>query len=391
MTKRYAKSSDPLGTEEFLQTLRSHGIDFVSGVPCSLFTDLPPAVELQLWCKHVPATHEGEAVAIASGAWLAGRKPVVYMQNSGLGNVVNPVTSLCEPFGVPLLMLVSWRGQPGYKDEPQHYRMGQITPDLLSLLGVEHADFPDSKHQLSQAIGDLLNRSHSTGMPSALIVPKGAIGGDIRTAFAHQSPRAVAGQMQAWSDGGGEGISRFEALGVVREALPQDCGIVATTGKTGRELFTMGDTERQFYSVGAMGLASAVGLGVAMNTAKKICVIDGDGAALMKLGNMATIGAVSPSNLYHIVLDNECHDSTGGQPTVSPSTDFARVALACGYLHAIRCASLDGLNRAIKYATETRGPTLIHAKIKPGSQPNLLRPDISPDKVAQRFKAFLSE
>jgi phosphonopyruvate decarboxylase len=172
--------------------------------------------------------------------------------------------------------------------------------------------------------------------------------------------------------------------------VPEEGAVVATTGKCGRELFTLADRPQHLYQVGSMGGASGMALGVALNTGGPVFVLDGDGAALMKLGTFATIGAYAPRNLVHILLDNGAHDSTGGQPTVSATVDFAAIALACGYRYAASCETLDGFEGAFRDATAEPGPALIHARIAPGSMAKLGRPSVKPPEVAQRFKAFLA-
>ena len=172
--------------------------------------------------------------------------------------------------------------------------------------------------------------------------------------------------------------------------VPAEGAVIATTGKCGRELFTLADRPQHLYQVGSMGGASGMALGVALNTAAPVFVLDGDGAALMKLGTFATIGAYAPRNLVHILLDNGVHDSTGGQPTVSPGVDFAAVALACGYRFAASCGTLDGFESAFRDAAGHAGPALIHLRIAPGSMAKLGRPTVGPAEVAQRFKAFLA-
>jgi phosphonopyruvate decarboxylase len=179
-------------------------------------------------------------------------------------------------------------------------------------------------------------------------------------------------------------LERF--LGLV----PSDAAVIATTGKCGRELFTLDDREQHLYLVGSMGGASAVGLGLALNTPRPVVVLDGDGAALMKLGNLATIGAYAPRNLIHVVLDNGVHDSTGGQPTVSSNVDFSAVAGAVGYPSAWHSDGLDGFERAFSVALGQVGPHFIHVKIAPGSMDNLGRPTVKPHDVARRFKEFVN-
>ena len=186
-------------------------------------------------------------------------------------------------------------------------------------------------------------------------------------------------------------FSRYQALEGILAGLTPETAIIATTGKTGRELFTIKDDPAHLYQVGSMGCASAIGLGVALNTEQSVCVLDGDGAALMKLGNWSTIGQKQPKNLVHIVLDNGTYDSTGGQHTAAGSTDFAAIAVACGYRQVIRCNDASGMEQALLHISKSNGPTLIHVAIAPGSMKNLARPDIHPREVASRFRAFVTQ
>lgn len=205
------------------------------------------------------------------------------------------------------------------------------------------------------------------------------------------APRPAAPLGKRVDDAGdGPLPSRLAVLERFLAMTDEETAVIATTGKCGRELFTLADRPQHLYQVGSMGGASAMGLGVALNTRKKVVILDGDGALLMKMGNLATIGAYAPANLLHIVLDNGVHDSTGGQATVSASVDFAQVAQACGYQYAARCQSLAGFDRALRQVGENPGPALIHIRITPGSMTKLGRPTIGPADVARRFKAFLA-
>jgi phosphonopyruvate decarboxylase len=201
--------------------------------------------------------------------------------------------------------------------------------------------------------------------------------------------RPVAGELAVFTVGGAR-PTRAQALGRFLAQADPETAVIATTGKCGRELFTLADRAQHLYQVGSMGGAAGMGLGVALNSRKRVVVLDGDGAALMKLGTLATVGAHAPDNLTHILLDNGVHDSTGGQATVSESVDFARVALACGYAYAARCDSLDGFERALNKARAAGGPALVHLRIAPGSMDKLGRPTVTPFEVSRRFKGFLA-
>jgi phosphonopyruvate decarboxylase len=372
---------------QFIEAARARGFDFYTGVPCSFLTPLINGVVSDPTLTYVGAASEGEAVAIAAGAWLAGRSTVVMCQNSGLGNAVNPLTSLNAPFRIPTLFVTTWRGQPGLKDEPQHEVMGRITHDLLRLMGLTVEDAPGEPDQVGPAFDRAAQAMAATSLPVAWVLKKG----DVADTDLNQPPLPLPGPgRRADHRRGGPPPSREAALRRFLALTDDDTAVIATTGKCGRELFTLADRRQHFYQVGSMGGASGMALGVALNTPRRVVVIDGDGAALMKLGALATIGAYRPQNLIHLLLDNGVHDSTGGQATVSASVDFAGVALACGYRFAAACDDEDGLAEAWREAALVGGPALLHMKIAPGSMSVLGRPTVSPAEVAVRFKAFLA-
>tara|TARA_Y100001970_G_scaffold294127_1_gene447202 strand:+ start:46333 stop:47469 length:1137 start_codon:yes stop_codon:yes gene_type:complete len=374
--------------DEFFQPARQMGFNFISGVPCSFLTPLINFVLSEKDLKYVGATNEGEAIAISAGAWLAGRKPIVMCQNSGLGNTVNPLTSLNYPFKIPCLLIVTWRGQPGIKDEPQHNLMGEITPNILDLMNIEHRIFPKYSSDISKTLKEADEYMERNSLPFALIMEKNSVQDD----GLFQKPTNFSERTYEQNILEGESfLSRETALRAVLELISQSTVLVATTGKTGRELFTIDDRPQNFYMVGSMGCASAIGLGVAINTPKKVLVIDGDGAALMKMGNMATVGNYRPKNYIHILLDNGVHDSTGGQNTVSKNIDFSNIALACGYSSASFCNTVETLKLAIEKTDYSDGPHMIHVKILPGSLEKLGRPTVSPCDVAKRLKNFITE
>ena len=378
-----------IAADAFLQPAQERGFSFYTGVPCSFLTPLINRVISDPALNYVGAASEGEAVAVAAGAWLAGRRTVVMCQNSGLGNTVNPLTSLNHPFRIPTLLIVTWRGQPGLKDEPQHELMGGAMGSLLDAIAVGHAGFPRETEAVPTTLDRVERAMAADDLPFALVMEKGSVHDD----GLDQSGQPIRprGQIEDLRQDG-ERPARIDLLRCVQTLVPAEAAVVATTGKTGRELFTLEDRLQQFYQVGSMGCASAMGLGIALNTARPVLVLDGDGAALMKLGIMATIGAYAPGNLIHVLLDNGVHDSTGGQATVSPNVDFAGVAKACGYPCAYRCNSEAGFARALEAAfIQGPKPALIHAQIAPGSLAELGRPTVSPRDVARRFRAFIAE
>jgi phosphonopyruvate decarboxylase len=373
--------------EDFIAAAGERGIDFFTGVPCSYLTPLINRIISDPASRYIGATSEGEAVAIAAGAWLAGRLPAVMCQNSGLGNTVNPLTSLNHAFHIPCLLITTWRGQPGHPDEPQHEVMGEVTHALLDAVRIPHAGFPEQPGEVAGRLAIATSHMQDTGLPFALVMKKDSVSPEELKPAARTIP--APGRVLDYRSHG-DRPARIEVLSTALDVLPDTAAVIATTGKCGRELFTLADREQHLYVVGSMGGASAIGLGVATQVDNPVIVLDGDGAALMKLGNLATIGAYAPQNLVHIVLDNGIHDSTGGQDTVSPYVDFAAVAAACSYRTASRCDDVAGFERALSEALGTPGPHLVHARIRAGSLEKLGRPTVGPVAVATRFKSFLA-
>ena len=379
--------------QSFIDAAASRGLDFWSGVPCSFLTPLINRVaSAGDGPGYVGAASEGEAVAIACGAWLGGRGGVVICQNSGLGNAVNPLTSLNQPFRIPLLMIVTWRGQPGLQDEPQHALMGRITHELLSLCEVPNRPFPRLPDAIGPALDAAVARFAAADLPFALVMEQGSVAEET---LSEPPPPARPRGIRHDLCRRGERPARSRLLERMLALLPERAAVIATTGKSGRELFTLSDRPQHLYQVGSMGGAAGMALGVALTVPQRpVVVLDGDGAALMKLGSLATIGAQAPRNLLHLLLDNGVHDSTGGQATVSASVEFADVALACGYPLAWSVDDEAGFEQALDAALGVvlarQGPVMLHARIRPGSMKALGRPTVPPHAVARRFRGFLA-
>lgn len=371
----------------FVGPLKKAGYSFFSGVPCSYLKPFINHVINDRSLNYVTAASEGEAVGISLGAYLAGRKTVTMCQNSGLGNMVNPLTSLNYPFRVPSLLIVTWRGRPGQPDEPQHEQMGQITHRLLETMDIPWRAFPQEAEEIAPAIAEAEDSMRQSERPFAFVMSEDSVAPEALNE--QEQPEIVKTECDHY--GAGERPTRSEALETILESLHGDEAVIATTGKTGRELFTIADRPNHLYVVGGMGTASGIGFGIAQaNPDRKVVVIDGDGAALMKMGALATIGRYQPKNLLHIVLDNEQHDSTGGQQTASSVTRFADVAAATNYRRAAYAEKREDLEAILPGFRNQPGPALLHMKIRPGSPENLGRPTVKPHEVKARFMDFLS-
>jgi len=374
----------------FVDQLRGLGYSQYAGVPCSFLTSLINYVIGDPALDYIGATSEGEAVGITFGAFLAGRKTVTMCQNSGLGNMVNPLTSLNYPFRVPTLLIVTWRSQPGVRDEPQHEQMGRILHRLLETLEIPCLPFPRSEAEIAKTMAQAEASMEQRQRPFALVMQKGSV-----------APHALSGRLESesiktdlrenLSAKENERPTRTAAIELILDALAGHEAIIASTGKTGRELFTISDRANHLYVVGGMGTASAIGFGVAHALPRQpVVVIDGDGSALMKLGVFATIGLYQPPNLLHIVLDNEAHDSTGGQQTASGIVRFAGIAAAANYRSAFAANRPEEIREAVRLLRHRPGPALLHVKIQPGSPGKLGRPTVQPHEVKERFSQFLS-
>jgi phosphonopyruvate decarboxylase len=372
---------------EFVGPAKRLGFDFWAGVPCSYLTPFINYTIGDSELTYISSANEGDAVATASGAALGGHRSVAMMQNSGLGNAVSPLTSLNHVFQVPILLIVTLRGEPGKPDEPQHELMGQITPSLLDVMRIPWAWFPDRSEDVEQSLQVAVNHMDSTGRPYVLIMKKGAVApyplkqspGRVK------SPEAVAPMTKSF---GLNPPSRQEVLRqLVADSDSSDTVLIASTGFNGRELYAIEDRPNQLYMVGSMGCAASLGLGLSLvRPDKKIIVIDGDGAVLMRMGNMATVGVYAGDNYFHLLLDNHVHESTGGQATVSSVVDFLTVANACGYQSV---SSAKGNYRDITGFLQMTAPALMLVETCQGVPEGLPRPSVKPAVVARRLMRHL--
>lgn len=375
-----------MDTQEFGKYLEELNYNFCSGVPCSYLANLINYAMNEV--NYVMATNEGEAVAISSGAYLAGAKSMVLMQNSGLTNATSPLTSLNYTFKIPILGFVSLRGDKDYRDEPQHDLMGEITTELLSSMKIPWTflsnDLSEAKEQLLQA--DQYIKKQQTFF---FVVKKNTFdevilkkkSGNLLTFQAH-GPNV---------DFESSNCSRYQVLQAILDTADKETLFLGTTGKTGREMFEVKDQPNNLYMVGSMGCVSSLGLGLALNTKKKVICIDGDGSLLMRLGNLATNGYYGPDNFLHILLDNSCHDSTGGQMTVSSGVNFPSLAKACGYVEVQKFDNTSSLKSAIDRWKSNKLRSFFYLKVKPGSKNDLGRPTVTPVQVKERFMKFVNE
>jgi phosphonopyruvate decarboxylase len=380
--------------DAFLSQCRQNGFQLFSGTPCSYLKPLINAVIDDEAITYLTATNEGDAVAMICGAGLSGRRGVVMFQNSGLGNAVNPLTSLAYTFRFPFLLIVTHRGQPGGPpDEPQHDLMGRITEAMLDTMAIRWERFPDDENALPPVFARAAAYMNETGQPYALVLRKGMIAPrDLTTPKAEKAiGRREVQFYESLSLAYSERATRTEALEVIlRRKRPEDV-IIATTGKTGRELYTLEDSAAHLYMVGSMGCASSFALGAALTFPNhRWLTVDGDAATLMRMGNLATIGHYRPDNYLHLVLDNEINDSTGGQASVSAGVSLGAIAMACGYRQAYSTDGLHTLDTILAGAAAQKGPTLIHFRIRRGSPADLGRPKIKPFEVKDRLMAHLS-
>ncbi|MGF6650087.1 phosphonopyruvate decarboxylase [Paraburkholderia youngii] len=379
---------------QFVEAARERGFDWYAGVPCSYLTPFINYVLQDESLHYVSAANEGDAVALIAGVTLGaknGRRGITMMQNSGLGNAVSPLTSLTWTFRLPQLLIVTWRGQPGVADEPQHALMGPITPAILDTMEIPWETFPTEADAIGPALDRAIAHMDATGRPYALVMQKGSVapyelkdGG----APARRAPVEARAQFRAqFGDiAANELATRHDALQKVIAHSPLDSTVVlASTGFCGRELYAIDDRANQLYMVGSMGCVTPFALGLALARPDlHVVALDGDGAALMRMGAFATLGAYGPSNLTHVLLDNGAHDSTGGQATVSPQVSFAGVAAACGYASAVESddpAVIDELFAA----PPLDGPRFARLTIRRGTPDGLPRPTITPPDVKTRL------
>ena len=369
----------------FIQLLQEYlDIDFYAGVPDSLLKPLCNTLYQQ--CERgrnfFVCANEGAAAALCAGHYLASGKPgMLYMQNSGIGNAVNPIASLLDRrvYGIPVLFVIGWRGEPGVKDEPQHVFQGEITRELMDVLQV-----PSFILTPETAPEELIGRLESfrslfcEGRSAAIIVEKGALSGGDEVKFSNSNT-----------------MTREEALRLIVHSSDAQTVFVSTTGKTSRELFEIRESDqsghqRDFLTVGSMGHADMIALGIALEKPDRtVCCLDGDGAALMHLGSLLQIAAVAPQNYIHVVFNNQAHESVGGMPVTNTNVSFAQIAQDAGYRRTFSVKTEDELLQALAMAEDGEKPCLIEVACAIGSRPDLGRPTTTPQQNRDDLMGYL--
>ncbi len=366
----------------FIEKLRENGIDCFAGVPDSLLKNICAYITDCCDAEHnIVAANEGAAVGLAAGHYLATGQPAcVYMQNSGEGNVINPLASLTDPevYNIPVLLLIGWRGRPGVHDEPQHVKQGKVTTGLLNVMGVNYEvlskEEDKAEKQIAKAVKALQNKE-----VFALVIEK-----DTFEDYKLQNVEINNLTM-----------SREEAIQTVAAILGEKDCIVSTTGMISRELFeyraAMNQShERDFLTVGSMGHASQIALGIAMaKFDRKVWCFDGDGSVIMHMGSMAIVANKTPKNYIHVVFNNGAHDSVGGQPTVGLKIDLLAVAKAVGYKAAYSVETKEYLVKLLNHVNTIEGPVLLEVKVKKGNRKDLGRPTTTPIQNKEALMDFL--
>ena len=370
--------------EFFIEKLRANGIDCFAGVPDSLLKNMCAYITDHFDAAHnIITANEGAAVGLAAGHYLATGQPAcVYMQNSGEGNIINPLASLTdqEVYNIPVLLLIGWRGRPGVHDEPQHVKQGKVTTGLLNVMGINYEvlakEEDKAEKQITKAIKALQNKD-----AFALVIEK-----DTFDDYTLQNVEVNDLTM-----------SREEAIQTVAAALGEKDCIVSTTGMISRELFEYRAAmnqghERDFLTVGSMGHASQIALGIALaQPERRVWCFDGDGAAIMHMGSMAIVANKAPKNYVHVVFNNGAHDSVGGQPTVGLKIDLPAVAKAVGYKATYSVDSKAELENILAKVNSFESPTLLEIKVKKGNRKDLGRPTTTPIQNKDALMQFLKK
>jgi phosphonopyruvate decarboxylase len=371
--------------QDFAHWLAALGLDFYAGVPDSLLKPLCFYLADHGGDNHVVAANEGGAVALACGYHLAtGKLPLVYLQNSGQGNTVNSLLSLADPevYSIPLLMLIGWRGEPGTKDEPQHVKQGKVTLALLEAMDVPYRVLETGPDAARRSLTELVTIATAEQRPVALMIRKDTF----------EPYKATGGQAAPEFE-----MTREHAIGAVIEALDENDAVISTTGKISRELYEHRDRtglghQRDFLTVGSMGHASQIAMGIALaQPDRQVICLDGDGAMLMHMGAAAIVGAAKLANFKHVILNNGVHDSVGGMATAGLRVSFTEIVKGCGYTEGWRVERRDDMSKKLAQLRSVRGPAMLEIMVRQGARSDLGRPQTSPIENKTAFKKFLSQ
>lgn len=372
-----------ISCEHFYASLRTAGIQFFAGVPDSLLKDICAYISDHADnTNHVIAANEGAALALATGSYMATGNPgLVYLQNSGLGNLVNPLTSLTDPevYAIPTLLMIGWRGEPGVHDEPQHRKQGRVMLATLDAMEIPYAVLPDDEAEVIKIVSNAVTTARAISGPYALIVQKGL--------FAPYQLQKKAPDSYA--------LRREDALKMVLDSLSENAVVVSTTGMTSREVFEHREATNKghahdFLTVGCMGHASQIAMGVALKKPDRLVYcLDGDGAVLMHMGSLAIIGTAKLANFRHVVINNGAHDSVGGQPTTGFAINIPAIATACNYAWTQSTGSPGEIPALLKELESVSGPALLEIRVNKGSRKDLGRPTTTTHDNKRDFMAFL--
>ena len=366
----------------FFDALREQGVVNFSGVPDSLLKNICAYISDNTAPEnHLITANEGSAVALSVGQYLAtGRPSLVYMQNSGFGNAINPLLSLADPkvYGIPMIVMVGWRGEPGVKDEPQHIKQGEVMEDLLEACDLHTVIIDAETRSIGEVLKTAVEKSLADSQPVVLLIRKNTF-----------TPYKIRCPSPDLAEG-----AREDAIKRVVEVSSDDDIFVSTTGMASRELFetrvkNKQPHERDFLTVGSMGHANMIALGLAQNTERHVFCVDGDGASLMHLGNLTSTGQSGARNLIHILLNNAAHDSVGGQPTYADNIDIASIATACGYKSSASISELNQIRNIVQQLKLKPGPHMLEIKISKGSRQDLGRPTNSPKHNKDLLMSYL--
>ncbi len=369
--------------QDFFDWLVAHGVDFYAGVPDSLLKPACFYMADHAGDKHVVAANEGGAVALACGYHLAtGKVPLVYLQNSGQGNTINPLLSLADRdvYSIPLLLLIGWRGEPGTKDEPQHVKQGKVTVSLLEAMDIPHRVLEPEPEAARRCVDELLAIATAESRPVALMVRKDTF-----------EPYKPTGQISNDFE-----MTREQAIEAVVAVLGETDAIVSTTGMISRELYEYRDRssqghQQEFLTVGSMGHASQIALGIALAMPdRQVFCLDGDGAMLMHMGGAAIIGTAGVANLKHVIFNNGAHDSVGGMATAGLQVSFTEICKACGYTEVWRIERREDAAEKVARLRAARGPAMLEIMVRKGARADLGRPKTSPIENKKAFTKFLS-